>query len=68
MAKPTRKFEIVLSEPVYKLMKTKAHLVFSNQEIRETGIDQIIGDFIWDAIRDDLVDWFPNEATGVLKP
>ena len=68
MPEPTRTFEITLPEPVYKLMKAKAKMVYSNQEIRETGIDQIIEDFIWDAIRDDLLLYFPDETQGVLKP
>jgi hypothetical protein len=68
MPEPTRLFEIVLTEPVYKLMVSKAKSVFSNQEIRETGIDQIITDFICDAIRDDLLHWFPDEVKGALKP
>jgi hypothetical protein len=68
MTEPSRKFEIVLSEPIYQLMRTKLKLVYSNQEIREGGIDQLIEDFIHDAIRDDLLGWFPNEEKGVLKP
>lgn len=65
---PTRKFEIELSEPWYKLMRVKAKLVFSNQEIRETGIDSVIEGFIYDAIRDDLLVWFPEEKDQALKP
>jgi len=68
MPEPTRLFEIVLTEPTYKLMVSKAKSVYSSQEIRETGIDQIIADFICDAIRDDLLKWFPDEAKGALKP
>jgi len=68
MAEPTRIFEVVLTEPTYKLMVSKAKTIFSSQEIRETGIDQIIMDFICDAIRDDLLKWFPDEAQGALKP
>jgi hypothetical protein len=68
MSEPTRKFEIELSEPWYKLMKAKAKHVYSNQEIREEGIDQIVESFIYDAIRDDLLHWFPDEKDKALKP